>query len=248
MPAIAAPDRCGHASGTIRHRRGEARSTREDAVAMLSDDVLQLYARLATPTIANALDDVGFEGVLRGLVQMVPGTRCFGRAATVRQITGARGDFDSEDFKVGHMIDAAAPGEVLVVDNGGHCVSTFGGLATLAAKLKGIAGLVADAGVRDREEMVEHQFPVFARHMTPLTGRTRLAVTAINEPVSCGGVRVRPGDVMVADGSGVVCVPAEHAERVAQLASAYARDDEAAAAELAKGLSFREAMAKFRRI
>ena len=172
---------------------------------------------------------------MQGLTQMVPGTRCAGRAVTVREITGRRGDFTSEDFKVGHMIDAAGPGDILVIDNGGHCVSTFGGLATLAAKAKGIGGLVADGGVRDREEMIEHEFPVFARHMTPLTGRTRLAITDINEPVACGGVRVRPGDVIVADGSGVVCIPAEHAAKVAELARRYAKDDEQAAAELVQG-------------
>ena len=214
----------------------------------VSDDVLQAFAALATPTLANALDDVGFEGVMLGLRQVVPGTRCVGRAVTIRQVTGRRGDFTSEDFKVGDMIDAANRSDVLVIDNSGHCVSTFGGLATLAAKTKGISGLVADGGVRDQEEMLEHKFPVFARHMTPLTGRTRLAITGINEPVSCGGVRVRPGDVIVADGSGVVCVPAEHAARLAELAGRYAKDDEQAAAELVNGLSFREAMAKFRRI
>jgi regulator of RNase E activity RraA len=156
--------------------------------------------------------------------------------------------FHVAHFQVGEIIDAAGPGEVLVIDNGGRCVSTFGGLATLAARTKGISGLVVDGGVRDREEMMELAFPVFSRHITPLTGRTRLAVTGLNEVVSCGGVRVRPGDVVVADGSGVVCVPAEHAARVAELAGAYARDDEKAAAELATGVSFREAMAKFRHI
>ncbi len=214
----------------------------------VSDAILKRLSVLATPTLANALDDVAFEGVLQGLCQVVPGTRCAGRAVTIREITGQRGDFASEEFRVGHMIDAAGPGDILVIDNGGRCVSTFGGLATLAAKLKGIGGLVADGGVRDQEEMLEHKLPVFARHMTPLTGRSRLAITGINEPISCGGVRVRPGDVIVADGSGVVCVPAEHAEKVAELAERYSRDDELASAELAKGLSFREAMAKFRRI
>lgn len=212
------------------------------------DDILQALAALATPTLANALDDVAFEGVMLGLMQVVPGTRCAGRAVTVREISGRRGDFRSEDFQVGQIIDAAGPGDVLVIDNGGQCVSTFGGLATLAAKIKGIGGLVADGGVRDREEMVAHQFAVFARHLTPLTGRTRLAVTGINEPISCGGVRVRPGDAIVADGSGVVCIPAEHAAKVAELAGQYAKDDAQASAELANGLSFREAMAKFRRI
>jgi regulator of RNase E activity RraA len=146
------------------------------------------------------------------------------------------------------MIDAAAPGEILVVDNGGRAVSTWGGLATFAAKVKGLGGLVVDGGVRDREEMEEHRFPIFTRHMTPLTGRTRLCITGINQTVTCGGVRVRPGDVIVADGSGVVCIPAEHAEQVAELAARYTSDDLLAQAELAKGLSFREAMTKFTRI
>ena len=214
----------------------------------VTDEILKAFAALATPTIANALDDVAFEGVIQGLAQVVPGTRCVGRAVTVRETTGKRGDFTSADFKVGDMIDAASPGDIIVIDNGGQCVSTWGGLATLAAKLKGIGGLVADGGVRDREEMLEHRLPVFARHMTPLTGRSRLAITAINEPIACGGVRVRAGDVIVADGSGACCIPAERAARVAELAQAYSRDDELAAAELTKGLTFREAMAKFRRI
>jgi len=215
----------------------------------VADDIVVQYTQLATPTIANALDDVSFAGVMVGLSQIVPGTRCVGRAVTVRQVTAERGDFRSEDFKVGDMIEAAAPGDILVIDNAGKCVSTFGGLATLAAKTRGLAGVVVDGGVRDREEMEEHRLPVYARHMTPLTGRTRIAIGAINQPVSCGGVRVRPGDVVVADGSGVVCIPAEFAAQVAALATtSYASDDAAAAAELARGLTFRQAMARFTRI
>lgn len=215
---------------------------------MAADALLARYASLATPTLANALDDVAFAGIMSGIAQVVPGTRAVGRAVTIRQVTGSRGDFTSEDFKVGHMIDAAGPGQVIVVDNAGHEVSTWGGLATFAAKTKGVAGLVCDGGVRDKEEMLEHRFPVFTRHMTPLTGRTRLKIAAVGEPISCGDVRVRNGDIIVADGSGVVCIPAEHAEKVADLAGRYAADDEAAQAEIAKGLSFREAMAKFKRI
>jgi regulator of RNase E activity RraA len=212
------------------------------------DLLLARFADLATPTLANALDDIPFAGIMQGLSQVVPGTRAVGRAVTIRQVSGERGDFTSEDFKVGHMIDAAGPGEIIVVDNGGRAVSTWGGLATFAAKTKGIAGLVVDGGVRDKEEMLEHKLPVFTRHMTPLTGRTRLKVVAINEPITCGGVRVRAGDIIVADGSGVVCVPAEHAARIADLAHQYTADDKLAEAEIAKGVSFREAMGKFKRI
>lgn len=212
------------------------------------DALVARFRKLATPTIANALDDVGFEGIMQGLSQIVPGTRAVGRAVTVRQVSGARGSFTSAEFKVGHMIDAAKAGEVLVIDNGGRPVSTWGGLATLAGKTKGLAGLIVDGGVRDREEMLDRKLPIYARHMTPLTGRTRIQIAGLNETISCGGVRVRPGDVIVADGSGIACIPAEHAEKVAELAKRYSDDDKLAEAELAKGLSFREAMAKFKRI
>src|SRR3981189_1451417 len=82
---------------------GRCRRGRREAMSV-SDDVVAKFTQLATPTLANALDDVGFEGVLSGLAQMVPGTRCVGRAVTVREITGRRGDFTSDDFKVGKII------------------------------------------------------------------------------------------------------------------------------------------------
>ena len=215
----------------------------------VSDEILTKFAALATPTIANALDDVGFEGVMLGLTQVVPGTRCVGRAVTIRQITGRRGDFTSDDFKVGDMIDAAGPGDILVIDNGGQCVSTFGGLATLAAKVKGVGGLVADGGVRDQEEMIEHKFPVFARHMTP-SDRTHPAGDYRHQ--RDGRLRRRAGAAGRCDRRG------RFGRRVHPRGACrrtwlnwprrYAADDEQAAAELSKGLSFREAMAKFRRI
>ena len=212
------------------------------------EEVLQALDAIATPTLANALDDLDITGVMSGLQAAAPGLRCVGRAVTVREVTGPRGSFPSEDFQVGQMIDAAGPGEVVVVDNGGHAVSTWGGLASYAAKLKGIAGLVVDGGVRDREEIIAYGFPVFSRHVVPTPGRTRIRVAALNEPVSCGGVRVRPGDVIVADGTGVICVPAEAVEEAAALATRFAAEDAQAMAELDAGLTFREAMAKFRRI
>jgi regulator of RNase E activity RraA len=214
----------------------------------MTDTLLERFKNFATPTLANALDDIPFHGVLQGIGQVVPGTRAIGRAVTVQQISAERGSFTSAEFKVGHMIDAARPGDILVVDNGGRAVSSWGGLATLAAKVKGLAGLVVDGGVRDKEEMLEHRLPVFTRHMTPLTGRTRIKIISIGEIISCGGVRVAPGDIIVADGSGIVCVPQADAERIADLAEKYTDDDRQAERDIAGGLSFRDAMAKFTRI
>lgn len=209
---------------------------------------IEQLKQLNTPTLANALDDLGIDGVMLGLNAVAPGLRCVGRAVTAREITAPKGSFPVEDFKVGHIIEAAGPGDVVVIDNSGHPVSTWGGMASYAAKVKGIAGMIVDGACRDREEIVEFGFPIYARHVVPTPGKTRIRVEAINETISCGGVRVRPGDIIVADGTGVLCIPVEHAAEVAAMATRYAADDDQAVKELEKGLSFREALAKFAKI
>lgn len=214
----------------------------------VDDSVLEALWTIATPTLANALDDIGFAGVMDGIGQVAPGLRCVGRAVTVREVTAPKGTFGAGDFRVGHMIDAAAPGDVIVVANGGAPVSTWGGMASYAARLKGVGGLIVDGGVRDREEIIEFAFPVFSRHVVPTPGKTRIKVEAIGEPIVCGGVCVQPGDVIVADGSGVVCLPAKAAAEIAAMAARFAADDRVAVDEMEKGLTFREALEKFRKI
>ncbi len=217
-------------------------------IARPPGELVDGFGKLATSTIANALDDVGIAGVMPFIKSVAPGARCVGPAVTVRQITGAYGTFPPEDFRVGHMIDAAGEGDVIVVDNGGNPVSTWGGMASYAATLKGIAGVVVDGGVRDLEEIVEFGFPVFARHLVPTCGRTRLRVEAINVTVAVDGVAVRPGDIMVADGTGIVRVPADRAREVLDLARRFERDDRQAIEEMRNGLSFTEALRKFKKI
>jgi regulator of RNase E activity RraA len=215
---------------------------------MVPDETVARLGRLYTSTLSNALEDVGQDGVILGLAPVAPGLRLVGRAVAVLQITGPAGAFPGSDFKVGAMIDAAGPGDVVMVANGGHPVSSWGGTATYAAKLKGIAGLVVDGGVRDREEMIEHGLPVFARHLVPTTGRGRIRVVEIGGTVTVAGQRVATGDVIVADGTGIVCVPQHKAEQVLEIAEGLAADDAQAMAEITAGLTFAQAMAKFRKI
>ncbi len=204
---------------------------------------------LATSTLANALDEVGLHHqVMLAIRPVAPGFRFAGPAVTVQETVGGFGSFTSAEFRVGAMIDAAGPGSVVVIAADGAPYSTWGGMASCAAKLKGVAGLVVDGGVRDLEEIVEFDFPVFARHMVPTTGRTRLKVEAIDVPVTVDGVRVGPGDVIVADGTGIVCLPKERATEIVDLAEAYDADDKAALTDLKAGLSFSEAMAKYTKI
>lgn len=211
--------------------------------------VIDRLARLPTATLANALDDVGkLVNCPVALRPVAPGMAFAGPAVTVEVVAGEAGRYSSAEFRVGAMIDAASAGEVVVVAAHGARASIWGGMASLAAKVKGVAGLVVDGGVRDIDEMVEFGFPVFARHPVATTGRTRLKVSAIDVPIEVDGVSVDPGDVIVADATGIVVVPRAEAERVAELAERYAADDRRAQEEIRNGLSFAEAMAKFRRI
>ncbi|MEL7000149.1 MAG: RraA family protein [Pseudomonadota bacterium] len=215
---------------------------------MVSDDIVKGLGEIYTSTLSNALEDVGEDGVILELPAVTPGLRCAGRALCVAQVTGPAGAFPGSDFRVGAMIDAAGPGDIVVVANNGHCVSSWGGTASYAAKLKGISGLIVDGGVRDREEMIEHGFPVFARHVVPTTGRTRIRVTEIGGTVTVSGIKVETGDVVVADGTGIVCVPQKKAAEVLRIARDLQADDDQAVREITNGLSFAQAMAKFRKI
>ena len=220
-----------------------------DVTEQATQKLAARVAGLATSTLANALDEVGLHAnVMPTIKGVAPGFRFAGPAVTVSEEVGDYGSFGSDDFRVGAMIDAAQAGDVIVVAAGGAPYSTWGGMASYAAKLKGIAGLVVDGGVRDLEEIVEFGFAVFARHMVPTTGRTRLKVAAIDEAVTVDGVGVAPGDLIVADGTGVVCLPRERALDVTTRAEALQRDDERAMAEIRGGLAFSEAMKKFTQI
>ncbi len=214
-----------------------------------ADPLAARAARLASSTLANALDDAGLHhNAIATLKAVSPGMRFAGPAVTVLEVAGDYGAFTSEDFKVGAILEAAGPGDVIVVALGGAACSTWGGMASLAAKVKGVAGLLVDGGVRDLEEMIAFDFPVFARHLVPTSGRRRLKVEAIGAPVEVDGVAVVAGDIIVADGSGAVCLPRAGAEEIVTRAEALQRDDQAAVAEIQRGLGFSEAMKKFTRI
>lgn len=212
-------------------------------------DLVARASALGTSTLANALDLAGLhENVIAHIKAVAPGFRFTGPAVTVKAIAGKHGDFTSEEFRVGAMIDAAEAGDVIAVDAGAAECSTWVGMASLAAKLKGIAGLMVDGGVRDLEEMIEFDFPVFARHMVPTTGRLRLRIEEIDVPVVIDGVNVAPGDIISADGTGAVCIPGNRTEEIIETAERLARDDAAAVEDLRAGRSFSEAMAKYKGI
>jgi 4-hydroxy-4-methyl-2-oxoglutarate aldolase len=113
----------------------------------------------------------------------------------------------------------AAPGSVIVVESGDLDHALAGGNVCAVAQRRGVAAFVADGLIRDLGEVRELGFPVFARGIIPIPGAKK-AVRPLDEPVRCGGVRVAPGDVVVADEEGVVVVPRARAEEILPAARA----------------------------
>ena len=106
-------------------------------------------------------------------------------------------------------------GSVIVVEGSVRPdMNTCGGIAATAACMNGLEGWVSDGLVRDVDEIVDLQFPMYCKGRTVLTARGRFMEAAINEPICCGGALCRFGDIVVGDKSGVVIIPQERVEEV----------------------------------
>ena len=140
--------------------------------------------------------------------------RIFGPAFTVR----CRGDF----LGVLRAIETASKGDVIVVDGGGQELALGGELFARGALVRGLAGIIVDAGYRDLGYVATCPLPVFSRFATPLAGTTT-KLGELQVPIVCGGVPVSAGDIVLADAEGIVVVAPDDVASL--LASAAAIKD-----------------------
>src|SRR6185437_10962887 len=183
---------------------------------------------LAAQADTSAICDVD-----KGVRVMSPELRCrsanpilCGPAVTVR----CREDF----LGVVQAIEVARSGDVLVVDGGGRPTALAGELFARAAMARGLAGLVVDGGYRDMGFIATCELPVYSRLVTPMAGTTQRLGT-MDEPVSCGGVTVRPGDLVIADRDGIVVLDPAGAEACLSAAVALKATEAGIAARLSSG-------------
>ncbi|MCQ4211087.1 RraA family protein [Streptomyces longispororuber] len=160
---------------------------------------------IPTTTLADLLGraqvmDLG----VRSLYAPVP--HLAGPAFTVRCVPG-------DNLMLHAAIHRAPAGSVIVVESGDVDFALAGGNVCAVAQRRGVAGFVLDGVIRDIGEVRASGFPVFGRGVVPIPG-TKKAVAPLGEPVRCGGVTVRAGDVVVADEDGVVVVPQDRAGQV----------------------------------
>lgn len=202
------------------------------------DTIVTRLARLDACALSDALDALGMPGTVTGIPQRASARRIAGRCITVKLVP--RDQAPRHDGPPRHLgstaVEAGGPGTIVVVEQRtGIDAGSWGGILSLAAKVRKIEGVIADGPVRDIDEARQYDFPIFARTLTAFTARGRVAEAATNVPVTIGGVSVEPGDYALADNSAVVFVRADEIERVLATAERLAAREAAMAKALLSG-------------
>lgn len=201
--------------------------------------------KLSTTNVSDALDALGLKGSTYGIRPIWEGTKKItGRVVTVKMT--AAGLTTGKTHLGIKAIEAAEPGDVVLIDNGGRLdTSCWGGILATGATMKGLSGVVVDGAVRDVDDYVELGFSVYARGAVVATARGRIMEEATNVMVQFGGVQVRPGDVVLGDRSGVVVIPWERIDDVVAKAETLLQKEEAMMADLRAGMSSLEVDTKY---
>jgi regulator of RNase E activity RraA len=196
----------------------------------VSPEIVNKAATFAASILA---DVAGRRGTLDGrIAPLSPSMRMAGPAFTIEVRPG-------DNLMIHAAIVMARPGDVLVIDGkADRSCALMGSIMVNACRKLGLAGVVLDAAVRDTEELRELGFPVYAVGANP-NGPTKFVPGRINWPISCGGVAVQPGDLVVGDADGVVIVEREKAASLFELAAKKVNDERARIADIVAGRNLR---------
>lgn len=178
-------------------------------------ELVALFQGLDTPGVSDALDKLGLPGHCFGVMPLDNYKQVVvGPAFTVRYVSAS-----IPPGTVGDFVDDVAEGDIVVIDNDGRTDCTvWGDIMTQYAGARNIAGTVIDGVCRDVNKALGDGYPLFTKGRFMRTGKDRVQVESVNQPVSIGQARVSPRDIVVADANGVVVVPRARAHEVAAVA------------------------------
>lgn len=214
---------------------------RESAASGHEHVVLSRFRQLPTAAISDALDREGIPGAVEGLAPLSDGFRAAGPAFTVRYAPT-----DATGGTVGDFLDEVPPGAVIVIDNDGRRdVTVWGGIMTEVASARGVAGTVINGVCRDVPASLSHGYPLFSRGRFMRTGKDRVRLASVGEPLTISGIGIHPGTIVCADADGVVAVPEACAERVADMAERIEQVERQIVATVRAGSTLREARDRF---
>ena len=192
----------------------------------IPDEILERFRQLAVATVYSGVWRLGYElCFMEDVRSFTPGTKLVARARTLRFIP-PRPDISKEtrrgeDSPEYRAMASCGPGDALVCDALGRRYSAIGGdVKLLQLKMVGAEGIVTDGAIRDLEIVSSYGLQVFARNRTPTGGGPYIEPFEENVTIQCGGVAVRPGDLVVGD-DGVVVVPRPVATEVLEWAEEH---------------------------
>lgn len=197
------------AARNIRSAMAGAKVDTDLARKYSEEDLFEAFSRVSTCNISDAFHK---QGVMFGIVpqSLRHKQKMVGRALTVQT---ANGDW----AKPVEAIDRAKDGDVIVIDVGGAPIAVWGELAAHSAMVMGVRGVVIDGAVRDIDDIRDLGFPAFSRTVAPCAGEPK-GYGGIGIEIIVGGQRVRTGDWIVGDESGIIVIPKEMAVEVANRA------------------------------
>lgn len=194
--------------------------------APIDPEIIALFAEVETATVGHwhlfGFMDPSIRAMLRG--KHIVGT------AVTLAIPG------SDSTLLHHTVGMLRPGDVMVIDRlGDERHACWGGALTIAAKTRGAVGAVVGGACTDIAEIEASDFPLWAKRLSPITTRIQNLGGGFNIPISCGGVPVLPGDLVLADDSGVLVLRPDEARAIAEKALAIQARSRVREAKIASG-------------
>ncbi len=220
------------------------------ALPAAEDPLVEGFRQTEVSSVADAIEQVsGRQAYMHHDMRAVFKTKFAGPAVTVLLKKEEHKEGSAATQGMIEAIDTSPAGSVYVlVLEDGLDYGAVGGLMATAMKVRGFAGAIVDASVRDLPQIQRIQFPVYSRGVSPGTTVGHYRSVGVNIPVTCAGVTVRPKDIITADEDGVVVVPLERAAEVLKKAQDLDNTEHSMYPFIEKFKSLTEAIAKFGRL
>jgi len=192
--------------------------------------LLEAFGAASSAQVADCMSRLG--AMDSGMRPIWPSPRIIGAALTVWCHSG-------DNLMLHKALSLVQPGDIIVMNTQGNVNNSgFGELIATSAVKAGVRGVIVDGTVRDADALETMRLPVYSRGLSP-NGCNKDGAGEVGAIVACGGVAVRPGDVILADRDGVTVVPLEDAPEVAKLAAAQIEREEKRKFEIARGVLVR---------